>query len=273
MKFIAVSRKMGSNGTEIAKQVAYRLGYKFYETDDVERKAMELGFLADVRKIDGKAPSLFQRLFSDRPSIALARLSSVVYELATKGDAVFLGRVSQVLLKPFSCALIVRATASREKRIQNLVERGYREEVAGHAIEKSDHERSAFVKFAFGVDWDTPELYDMVFNMDKLSVQSAVETVVRLARSNEIEACAVDSLRSLEMLALTRRVEAALAEAGFSHGFSNLVTVSVPGAGKVVLRGFVKDSSSNAALVEVVRSVVGVTAVENKIRPLSEEGN
>src|SRR4030067_1839904 len=88
-----------------------------------------------------KVPSLFQRLFSQKPEVHLDRLYSIIYELASRGNAVFLGRGSHILLRAFKCALHIRVTASLEKRIQNLVERGSNEEAAIKAIHKTDHER------------------------------------------------------------------------------------------------------------------------------------
>src|SRR5512136_2657895 len=177
MYFITFSRKLGTNGHEIAKRVADQLGYSLYDTEAIESAAREMGFLKDVKEADEKVPSLFERLFSHQPEVHLDRLQSVIYELASRGNAVFLGRGSHALLKTFKCALQIRVTASLEKRIQTLVERGFLREAAVKAIHKSDHERGAFIKFAFGLDWDNPELYDIVLNMDHLTVNLAVDTV------------------------------------------------------------------------------------------------
>lgn len=64
--------------------------------------------------------------------------------------------------------------ASTERRIRNLVARDYTEAAAENAIDRSDHERSAFIRFAFGVSWDNPALYDAVLCTDKLGVDLAV---------------------------------------------------------------------------------------------------
>src|SRR5512136_1088742 len=173
MYFITFSRKMGTNGSEIARRVAEQLGYGFYDTEAIENTAREAAILEDVKEIDEKVPSLFQRLFSQKPEVHLDRLHSIIYELASRGNAVFLGRGSHILLRTFKCALHIRVIASLDKRIENLVGRGFHREAAIKAIHKSDHERGAFVKFAFGVDWDNPELYDLVLNTDNLSVVMA----------------------------------------------------------------------------------------------------
>ena len=203
------------------------MGYAFYDTEAIEDAAREMDFLKDVKEVDEKLPSLFQRIFSQQTEVYLDRLHSVIYELATRGNAVFLGRGSHMLLRSFKCALIVRVIASLENRIENLVKRGWLREIAIKAIEKSDHERGAFIKYAFRVDWDAPELYDLVFNMDHLTMDLAVGTVLRMAGSEEIKARSVDAMRSLEMMGLARRAEAALIEAGLRHGLT--VTVLAPG--------------------------------------------
>ena len=266
MHFITFSRKMGANGTAIAKQVAEKMGYRFYDTEAIENAAREMGFLKNVKEIDEKAPSLFQRLFSHKPAIELDRLNSVVYELAGRGDAVFLGRGGQILLRDFNCALHVRVTASPEKRIQNLIERGITQEAASKAIEDSDHERSSFIRFAFKADWENDKLYDIVLNMDKVTVKLAVETILTMARSNEIKACSVDAMKSLEMMGLQTRAEAALIEAGLTYGpAGTYIQVQVEEPGKVLLTGRVDSDVTKKRAQEIVQKVKGAGSVDNRI--------
>ena len=263
MHFITFSRKMGTNGSEIARRVAERLGYNFYDTEAIESAAQEMGFLKDVKEIDEKAPSLFLRFFSKSPEVHLDRLHSVIYELASHGNAVFLGRGSHSLLRIFKCALHIRVIASLAKRIENLVGRGWHREVAIKAIRKSDHERGAFIKFAFEVDWDNPELYDIVLNTDNLTVDLAVQTVLHIARSEEIKARSVDVMRSLEMMGLARRAEAALLEAGLS---STSLSISVLEPGKIQLTGIVSEQSNKERAEEVLMKVKGIKSIDNQIK-------
>jgi cytidylate kinase len=263
MYFITFTRKMGTSGSEIARRVANELHYSFYDTEAIENTAREMGFLEDVKEVDEKAPSLFQRLFSHQPEIYLDRLNSVIYELASRGNAVFLGRGSHILLRAFSCALHIRVTASLDKRIQNLMERGFDREAATKALHKSDREREAFIKFAFGVDWDNPELYDMVLNMDNLSVALGADIVVHLARSEEIQARSTDAMQSLEMMGLARRAEAALLEAGFS---SAALSVAVVQPGKIQVSGMVQTESTRTRAEAILKGVKGIESVDNQVR-------
>jgi hypothetical protein len=175
------------------------------------------------------------------------------------------GRGSALLLKTFNCALRVRVHASVEKRIQNLVNRGYPKESTRLAIERSDHERSAFMQFAFGVDWSASKLYDLVLNMDKLSVDLVVNMILSVARSKEIAACSVDALRSIEMMALARRAEAALMEAGLSLSQSVTLSISVPAPGRIELTGAVDNRATRERAEQVLKGIKGVMSVDNKV--------
>jgi cytidylate kinase len=259
---------MGTHGSDIAKRVASELGYRFYDTEAINQMAQELGVLESIREVDEKTPPLFQRIFSQRPVIYLERLYSVIYELAKQGDAVFLGRGSHLLLRDFPCALHVRVTASPETRIRTLLDQGFTREAAARLIKRSDDERSAVLKFAFGVDWEDPTRYHLVLNMDKLSVNLAVSTVLHVVRSPEISEASAEAIRTLETMGLASRAEAALSEATFGLGFLGSLSVSVVSPGAVRVSGQVETEGQKASAENVLRGVKGVEVVENVIQVL-----
>ena len=266
MKFITISRQLGTGGAEIARQVAARLGYKFHDTASIDHVAKEMGFIENVAGTGERTPSFFKRYFTHKPAITQARLNSVIYELAKHGDGVFLGRGGHILLKSFSCAMHVRIIASKDKRAENLLEQGFSRQSALRYIEQSDRERAGFIKYAFGREWDDPGLYDVLLNMDKLSKALAVDTIVAMAGSDEITACSIDSMKALAGLALTARVEAAIEEAGLSYGPSMSVSVSVEEMGKVRLEGAVGDRVIREKAEAVAKGVKGVESIDNRIR-------
>lgn len=262
MSFVTVSRKMGTKGTEVAKQVAKELRYSFYDTADIEEKAEEMGFLDDVRVIDDKAPPPLRRLFSCRPEISLDHLYVVLCELASSGNAVILGRGGNMLFRAFPSALHVRIVASQEKRIQNLGEKGYNREAALTVMEKSDHEREAFLKFAFHRDWENPELYDIVLNMDTITVGRAAGIILHAVRTDEFQAPSGAIAAALEMVELAAKVNMALAQAGLP---SSYISASVAEPGKVRLTGIVQVPWERSEAERTAREVQGVKSVENGI--------
>jgi cytidylate kinase len=263
MYFITLSRKMGADGSEIARLVAGKLQCQLYDTEAIENTAREMGFLKDVQDVDEKVPSFFERFFSSRPQMHLDRLMAVIYELASKGNALFLGRGSHILLREFPCVMHVRVTASLEKRIQNLTERGFQKEAAIRALQRSDHERAAFIKFAFGVDWDNPELYDLVLSMDHLTIPLAADIVTYMATTEEVKARSMDAMQSLAMMGLARRAEAALIEGGFSPPY---VSASVVEPCKLRLTGIVGVPWERTNVERIVKGIRGVTSIDNQIQ-------
>jgi len=264
MYFITFSEMLGTHGEKIARQTATALNYTFVGEQELFKAAKEMGFLSDVKELDEKSPNFFERFFSERPRIHLDRLQSVIYEVAQKGNTVFFGRGSQLMLSSFGCALHVLVTGSLEKRIQRVMEEhGVGREVAEKMIERSDHDRGGFVRFAFDEDWLNPKLYDLILNTDKLSIPSAVELVVSSARSDEIKACGIDSVAQLGKLSLHRKVESGLLEAGLA---SPHVFVSVGGLEKDKLYGFTYSPEEKNRVGSVVKRVGNVKKIVNDLQ-------
>ena len=122
MYFTTISEMLGTNGEKIARQAAKELDYTFYGEEELFKAAEEMGFLSDVKKMEEKGPAFLERFFSEKPKIYLDRLQSVIYEVAKKGDAVFFGRGSQLLLHSFDCAFHVLVTGSMEKRVKRVMD-------------------------------------------------------------------------------------------------------------------------------------------------------
>jgi len=111
-----------------------------------------------------------------------------------------------------------------------------------------------------------PARYDLVLNMDKLTVNLAVSTVLHMVRSPEISEASADAIRTLGMLALASRAEAALSEAMFGRGLAASLSVSVPEPGKLRVSGNVETEAIKAQAENVSRSVKGVESIENSIQ-------
>jgi cytidylate kinase len=263
MYFITISEMFGTGGDQIARQVAKKLGYTYYGEEELSKVADEMGFLSDIKKMDEKGPALFEKFFSERPKIYLNRLQSVIFEVAKKGNGVFFGRGSQLLLRSFDCAFHVLVTGSTEKRIERVMaERRVGREVAEQMINRSDHDKRGFLRFAFDEDWLNPQLYDLLLNMDKLTINSAVKIVVDAAKSDEIKACGRDSVKLLGKLSLHRKVESAFLEAGVTNPH---LFVTVEDANSVRLYGVVNSSEEKEMLEKTIKGIKDVKKVTNDV--------
>ena len=261
MHFITISEMLGANGEKIARKVAEELKYSFIGKQELEKAAAEMGYLSDVQKVDEeKNPPVIERFFSERPRIYVERMQATIYEIATKGDAVFFGRGSMLLLHSFNCALHVLLTGSLERRIERVTdERQMEREMAEKVVHRSDHDKRVFFRFAFDEDWQNPALYDLILNTDKLDIDSAAKMVSGAARSDEIKVCGIDSLKTLAKLSLQRRLEASLLEIG-AH-----VSVTVENLDSVRLYGLIHSQKMREEIETILKQFKEIKSVTDNL--------
>jgi hypothetical protein len=208
---------------------------------------------------------------SHRPEFYVDLLQAVVYEVAQRGQGVILGHGSQILLRDFQCALHVHIHASESFRIAHLMaQQGLSREPAAKLIHRSDSERKGFLRFAFHMDWNDPSLYDIIINRDKLGTDLAAKLILEAAQSQEIKDCSLTALETMERLALSRRVQAAILKSDFS---TNVFHIDVLERSIVHITGFTHDRGEISRLLETVKGVPGVSEVRSEIAfvPLAAE--
>jgi cytidylate kinase len=270
MYLITVSEMLGTNGEKIARRVAGSLNYAFYGEEELVKAAKEMGFFPERSQWDEKSPAFLENFFSEKPKVYLDQYQSVVYELAKKGNALFFGRGSQLLLNAFDCAFHVLVTGSMKKRIQRVMEE---KQIGGEAAEKmirqSDQDKKGFLRYACDEDWLNPYLYDLILNTDKWSVDFSVKILSDGATSDEIKSCGQDSIKSLGRLSLQRKIEAALLEAGLSNQYLN---VSVEDVDSVRLYGVVSTLEKKEKIETVLKGIKEIRKITNDVTIFKSPG-
>ncbi len=267
MNFITVSEMLGTNGETIAREVAKRVGYPFYGKEELFKAADQMGLLHDVEKMEIKSPSLLEKFFSDQPKIYLDRFQAVIYEVAKKGNALFFGKGSTILLRSFHCALHVRVIGSKEKRIQTVMETNHvGREVAEKMVETSDHEKRGFIRYAFDKDWPDPLLYDLTLNTDTLTVDTAVKIIIDAAKAEEIKACGIESIGLLGKFSLQRKIESALLEAGIT---SPPLFFKVEDSDVVRLFGSVGSSAEKKEVLKILEGIKDIKKIRDDLTVLT----
>jgi hypothetical protein len=154
-------------------------------------------------------------------------------------------------------------TGSVEKRIERVMEEKHMDrEVAEKMIDRSDHDKRGFFRFAFDEDWLNPQLYDLLLNTDKLSIDSAVKMIVDAAKSDEIKTCGRDSIRLLGKLSLDRKVGSALLEAGVVNPH---LFVTVEDSNSVRLFGMTSSPEEKEMVEKVVKGIKDVKKITNDL--------
>lgn len=116
---IAISREHGTNGKEIARQVAKELNIEFYDKERIKEFALKHGFVSNKESED-YIYSQFLSLDINKNSIIL--LSNVIKEIAKKGNCVIVGRAADYILKEDEKLVRIFLYAPLEYRLNKVME-------------------------------------------------------------------------------------------------------------------------------------------------------
>ena len=105
-------------------------------------------------------------------------------------------------------------------------------------------------------------MYDLMINSGKLGSAAAASLIIETARLEEIKACSLTALETMEKLSQERAVRAVL----LKHNVNmTLLHLEVPQKGTVALRGFAYSEEDKERLIQMVQSVPGIAAVTPEI--------
>jgi cytidylate kinase len=264
MPLITISENLGSGGMSIARKVANGLKLELYDNNKLQEEALKMGISTeDLKSLDEKAPGLFDRILDIKPEMYLDFMEAIVYEVSQRGEGVIIGHCGQMLLRDFGCALHVFIHASKETRIQNLMEKqNVGHEVAQKLIRKNDQQQNGFCKYAFQMDLNDASLYDLIINTDKIGEESAVKLIVDMANSDEIKACSLTALDSMEKLAQEKKIHAELLKNNIDLKFIN---IEVPEIGIAKLSGLVSTREDKAQIVTVLKGISEIKDIQSEI--------
>ncbi len=184
--FITISRESGSGGTPIAKLVAKKLKFKFYNKkliDLIAKETKKRKVLIESldEKDRGMVEDIVQSFFNPdyvAGETYFKHLCRVMMTLAKKGNCVIIGRGANFITSDYG-GLHVRIVAPF------LVRAGYTAQYEGYTIyearermQKFDKERKDFIKEYFGKDPSNANYYDLVINTAELKPELATEVIL-----------------------------------------------------------------------------------------------
>jgi cytidylate kinase len=217
---ITVSRGPMTGGKNFAERLAATLGYECLAHEVVVQAARKIGVSEEL--LDGKiekSAGVWERLTEHR-RLYLVAVQSALADACLSGNLIYHGHAGHLLLKGVPALLRVRLVTSMALRIRALRARqGLTYEAAREYIRDFDHERVRWTKFVYGVDWNDPTNYDVVFNMADMSIDSACAMVAGVARLPPY--CSTEAVKKeLKDFALACRVKLVLAENAESQAIS-----------------------------------------------------
>lgn len=272
MPIITVSRGSMSGGRELAECLANTLGIPCLGREILVDAAAKLGVPEQVlaKKME-KGPGLLDRLTLER-RIYVVAVQAALAEKVESGNLVYHGLAGQLLLRDLPGVLRLRLISPVGTRIQTLIDRqGLSRQAAEQYIKDVDENRLRWTRFMYNVDLRDPQLYDIIINLEKMSIPSACKVVVQAAQEPEFE-ITEEVRRKLADFGLMCRVKVALATHPASRGLDLEVTArngNIDMIGEVPQPVMLTHASSRweQELTQIAKGVEGVRRVDLSIRP------
>jgi cytidylate kinase len=263
MSIITISRGTMSGGKRLAEMLAERLGYRCVSREIIIKAADDYG-APESKLFDAiqKSPSIFQKLTFERDCY-LAFIQASLCEYAKDNNLVYHGHGGHFLLEGISHVLRVRLVADMQYRIKATMEQfKYSEKEAIKYIEKVDKSRVKWTNFLYGKDWRSPELYDIVFNLEHADLDFVAEMVTHAVAQPQFQ-ITPESAKAMKDLLTASRLRASLARLP-NIRLDRLAVLADDKA--VIIEGRVKSAELPDAITEAAKAVPGVEKVDNRVQ-------
>ena len=185
---ITIGRQHGSNGHAVAETLAKRLNIPCYSKEIVDRTARDSNFSHEViRSYDEKRISPFMAPsthffgmdegFRLNMQIASAQFEAI-RSLADEGDAVFVGRCADYVLRSRKDLVRIFLMADMPYRIKTVMERkSLSRDQAKKLIREVDKDRSSYYRYYTDQTWGDSGCYDLCLNVGRVGIEGAAEAI------------------------------------------------------------------------------------------------
>ncbi|OGQ77461.1 MAG: hypothetical protein A2289_25135 [Deltaproteobacteria bacterium RIFOXYA12_FULL_58_15] len=261
MPIITISRGSLSGGKALAKSLGERLGIKVISREVIIEAAKEFHISEeDLVKGLNSPPGFWERLMGQKEHYTLA-IQAALADLVEDGDAIYHGLAGHLLLHDVPHVLKVRLIAPLESRIRSAMSEHSlsREQALAH-IETKDHERELWVRHIYNAEWSDPSLYDVVVNLEHMTIATATELIVNLLEREEFKTTP-ESKQAVADFALATHVRAALK---FNSSFHEDALSISANKGVVHLMGGPFSAKMRAEVTKFIKGVPGVKDVTPK---------
>jgi len=197
MAVITISRQFGAGGRTLGKMVADKLGIAFADNEIIQMVAKEANVSPHwVENVEKEAGTKLSRILSSMVSqkwldriladergyideqIYLDYLVLIIAKIADEGDVVILGRGSQYVLNDHPDAYHILLINEKDARVKFVMEKyNLSQKKALQVVNYEDRRRVSLFKKIGKVDYDQPNLYNLVLNMGRIDLKTATKLV------------------------------------------------------------------------------------------------
>ncbi len=201
MSIITIGRQFGSGGRTIAKELAKRLGIKYYDKELITIAAKESGISPDIfKKVDEEAAnsllySMVIGMYGATSHVTnygeisindrIFRIQSEIIEkIADEGPCVIVGRCADYILREKENLLNVFIYSELEERIRRATDEYHiNSKNMREFILKSDKKRANYYNFYTGKKWGVISNYDVCLSSSTLGIDACVDVLEHVVKT------------------------------------------------------------------------------------------
>jgi hypothetical protein len=256
MQIICIARGSYSQGKELAEILAGKLGCQSLGREDLLEEATRAGIAVGKLEAAMLKPSIFnERLLLEKEHYH-AFATAYLCDMALRANLVYHGRTGHLLLPGISHVLRIGLVENIDKRINAAMTKlNIPRDKARSYIESVDDDMHRWVKTFYGVEWDASSHYDLVVNLEQMSLTNAAAALCSVAALPDFQTTPA-SRRAMEDLHLAARIRLKLARDERTRTCSFRVLAK---QGSVLITYQPRDAKLAATAPEVVRDVDGIT--------------
>lgn len=263
MAIITISRTLFSGGEQIAQNLATQLGYPCLNRKELILGAAEDFHFPEAKLIEAMSepPKLWQQ-DRDKREAHFNLIRAAFLKRCKGGNLVYHGFSGQELIRKVPHVLRILIIADESYRIKNaMTQLGESHTEVAARIMENDKKFIKWTRQMYGFEWKDPSLYDLVFNIGRISVESAVKAILKIIAHGDFyptedsrQIFADELLASLTWSALTNnKITCA----------SYLETTAHKG--RVTITGTARSERIVNAITDVAQNVDGVIEVKNEV--------
>jgi cytidylate kinase/CBS domain-containing protein len=256
MPIVSISQGSHSGSLELAEALHKRLGFKVVNLQDALAAAKRYGISEEDMYRGLDMPANFFERFTQRKERYILAMQATLGGLFADGNGIYCGLAGQFIFHGLCNVFKVRLVAPLEYRVNATIAslRLSHDEAVRH-IREADERRAKWGRQMFDVDLNDPDLYDLVVNLEHMSIETAADMVTGIINRREFPE---DCHRQFQDFALEKRVRAALK---FNSPYESDGVQIEAHDGVVTLGGGASFEAARSAIVDFVSRIRGIHKV------------
>lgn len=268
MRVITVSRSYGSAGTIFARQLSEALGYGYADEALISKinEAEGVRETLAVNVEDESAPGFLEKVaeLANNRNFFKVALETSVYDLALKGDLVFVGGGAHLVLEGFPCLFAVQIVRNLRDRVKAIAgEKGISYDEALNLVKKKDKHKANFIRHYFDRELFDPTMFHLTINASRVPIDDAVEMVAAEARKIFSSVDDRETERFLRKRLTERKAQLVLFSLDLTH--EGKITFEAQDEGVLIVKGVIGGKTEKEHVLETLSKLPEVNRIDDQL--------